>query len=297
MSLCPSNNPISIKKLLVSSVHLQPQMMSVPTHCSMPKTPATVPSPPSEEMAPPKDESTPEPKAEEEQESVEVSETSTEKPAPKKAPPKAPPKTTPSKATKTPVKKSPSKPTKKPINPTAKKTAPTKNPSSSQSKNNGVDQKLLQKVLKSLNQSKAYGERTQKGGGGNASGEMRRAGAVGSLAVDKGVAVEGIRDDFAESGFGESSPEACYIADLIRRLQLNIRLPEPGEVRLKLTLKRNGSMTNISFVRCQKESTKKAIKEKLSSILFAPFGSSFSSEPEHIFMLRLTHDLVWSYGS
>jgi hypothetical protein len=198
-------------------------------------------------------------------------------------------------------KKSVSKDFVKQVNKKAVSTAPVKKkiqsvkkPTSSKKVDQGVDKKLLQKILKNLDQSKAYGSTSQKGGA--VSGKAQVVGKVGTLEVDRGVPISMSDDEFPGGEFGENSPEAYYIADLIRRLQLRLRLSEPGEVRLKLTLQRTGAVTNVEFIRTQKESSKRFLREKLDEMIFAPFGSGFKGQKEHTFVLRLTHDLVWTYG-
>ena len=125
---------------------------------------------------------------------------------------------------------------------------------------------------------------------------MARVGTVGALNVETGL-VTGVGEnegDDAYEGYATASPEACYIGDLIRRLQLNVRLPEPGEVRVKLSLTRNGAVSSIQILSGNKASIKQAIEKKLRAVHFSPFGTSFSCEPEHTLNLRLSNDLVWS---
>ena len=158
------------------------------------------------------------------------------------------------------------------------------------------DQKLLGEALKRLDRTKSV--TAQKGGGsgsgsGSGSGGVSRVGTVGALNVESGLAAsEGCEE--GTDGYATASPEACYIGDMIRRLQLNVRLPEPGEVRVKLTLKRSGTISSVEILSGSKTSIKQAIEKKLKAVHFSPFGTSFSSESEHTFNLRLSNDLVWS---
>lgn len=169
---------------------------------------------------------------------------------------------------------------------------PTKKATSSQT--SSYDQKLLNEALQRLDKSKSVGK---KGGGGASAGAstaVTRVGAVGSLNVEQGLATGGDSRDTAFEGYSSASPEACYIGDLIRRLQLNVRLPEPGEVKVKLSLKRNGTVTAVQVLSGKSASIKHSIEEKLRPIHFSPFGGSFSGEAEHTFVLRLSNELVWS---
>lgn len=193
-------------------------------------------------------------------------------PSPKKTPPKQPtPKPTPQ------TKKSPNL-QKKQI---TKKAAPPPEPT--------YDKKLVAQALEQLNRSK-------KAVSGRLSSSYKaqtsaRVGSVGSLHSEAGISSSDPSETTSE--YKETSPEACYIADLIRRLQLNIRLPEPGEIKLKLTLKRSGAISSVVVISCKKEKIKANLVEKLKAVHFSSFGQSFKNEPEHTFLLRLSNDLVW----
>lgn len=185
---------------------------------------------------------------------------------------------------------------------TSKGKQPPKSSTSTQkSSTPQYDQNLLSDALRRLDRSKSA---ATKGGGGSGSGsgnssgsaEVARVGTVGTLNVESGL-VSGIGEsggDDTYEGYSTASPEACYIGDLIRRLQLNVRLPEPGEVRVKLSLTRNGAVSSIQVLSSNKPSIKQAIEKKLRAVHFSPFGTSFSGETEHTFNLRLSNDLVWS---
>jgi outer membrane biosynthesis protein TonB len=165
------------------------------------------------------------------------------------------------------------------------------------------DQKLLAEAMRRLDSSSA-GSQGGKGsagkgsGSGGYSGQPAKVGSVGSLNVEQGLTAEGGSDQEGDvEGYAAASPEACYIGDLIRRLQLNIRLPEPGDVRVKLTLKRDGATVSVHVLGGKKPSIARAIEEKMRSIHFSAFGSSFAGEKEHTFSLRLSNDLLWSCHS
>lgn len=154
------------------------------------------------------------------------------------------------------------------------------------------DQKLLSEALERLDTSKKMVGKGS-GNGGGSSARVARVGAVGSLNVEQGLAEASDHQDSAYEGYASASPEACYIGDLIRRLQLNVRLPEPGEVKVKLTLARAGTVTRVQVLN-GKPSMRKPIEEKLRSIHFSHFGTSFPGETDHTFSLRLSNDLLWS---
>jgi outer membrane biosynthesis protein TonB len=279
----------SSKKLLVQSVALK-------THKTSPRKIEAPPAPPAQEVA----SSEPQEKIPEPSEASEPlqEESPPEKPAqkevssaPEEAAPspkqKAAPKQTVSKkAAPAPSKKGKiaPKPTGKAVSskPNKKQTAPS------------YDTRLVAEAIDRLNKSHkaAQSSGTGSGGGKGGSGKVSRVGSVGALHSDIGIASQEGADD--EPEFSETSSEGCYITDLIRRLQLSIRLAEPGEIRIKLTLKKNGQVDSIAVVSCKNEKIKRSLLEKLKTIHFSPFGQSFPGEAEHTFLLKLSNDLSWS---
>jgi len=91
-----------------------------------------------------------------------------------------------------------------------------------------------------------------------------------------------------------SDDESCYISDLIRRIQLRVRLPEQGLARVRLTLTRKGKVAQLSIMSCSSPSIEKVLLERLPSVEFPLFGSNFKGESEHTFVLCLSSDLQWS---
>ena len=274
---------------------------------SAPKEPGPPPGPApgpdekiiAEEETEPSDEPTSPKKAEEP--SVEKPSAPAKKATPAKTPVKA------STAVKSPSHSSgTSSPSKKPSPNTQSKTTqgkgkPAPKGSSSTQKSSGTkpsgpqyDQSLLNDALRRLDRSKSTAAHGGGSGSGSSSGGVSQVGTVGALNVDSGVAVGEDKGDDGCDGYASASPEACYIGDLIRRLQLNVRLPEPGDVRVKLTLKKTGAITAVLVLSGSTASIKQAIEKKLKTVHFSPFGTSFSGESEHTFNLRLSNDLVWS---
>jgi hypothetical protein len=222
--------------------------------------------------------------------------------APQPSVKKAAPCAKPQSATKSPVKVSAS-PKGKSVSPQKSKPQPshstpakTNAKKSASSQTPSYDQKLLNEALQRLDKSKSA---TGKGGGtrggsSNAQG-VAHVGSVGALHAEGNLigATDAGQDDAFE-GYSSASPEACYIGDLIRRLQLNVRLPEPGEVKVKLSIKRNGTVAHVTVLTGRTTSIKRSIEEKLKAIHFSSFGTSFSGEAEHTFSLRLSNELIWS---
>ncbi len=269
-------------RLIVQSVALHPTKA------------ATLPPPPEvkTEEPPPQEEPSPKEEAPKEPENQAKE---PEEPPPEEPKPTPEPET---KAQKVPEKAQQQKPQKArapakkpaPKKPTQPAKKPSQKPKESAPR---YDQKMVAEALSRLNKSKDASSSSTTASKATPSKKM---GSVGSLNVDQGVSSPTFSEESPYDGYQESSPEAHYIADMIRRLQLNVRLPEPGEVRVTLTLQRNGTVRIVKVVSGKTEKVKQAIAEKLRSIAFSSFGRSFSGEAEHTFRLRLSNDLLWSCG-
>lgn len=269
-------------RLLVQSIALHPQKATTTQIASLPppepKIEKEEPPPQQEEKAPlPEEKKEPEGDPQEEKQPPQETKTVSKK-TPEKTEVQKPQKA------KAPVKKGTPK---KPSQPTK---SPAKKPKESKPT---YDQKLIAEALKRLDKSRSNSSSSPAGSKTTSS---KRVGSVGSLNVESGVSSPSFSEESPYDGYQEASPEAHYIADLIRRLQLNVRLPEPGEVRVKLTLNRSGVVTSVKVVSGKTEKVKQAIAEKLRSITFSSFGRSFSGETDHSFLLRLSNDLLWSCG-
>lgn len=309
-ALVPQTPPPIPHRLVVQSIALHPHSRHLSTVLTSSLKPASkrAEDPPSPPPLPP--EPTPNPPTQEV-----IAETA-EAEAPVEPPPKAPAveeqevkkgeqktkQQATHKTTATEAKGKPSSSQKsKPTGSTTSSTSKTCQKKSISSQKPAYDQKLLQEALHRLDKSKSAagkgggGVGGGKGGGsGKATSSVSHVGAVGSLHADQGFVTNGSSEESPYEEYLPSSPEACYIGDLIRRLQLNIRLPEPGEVKVKLTLKSNGSVFEVTIVSGKSAAIKRTIEEKLRAIHFSPFGGSFSGETEHTFCLRLSNELVWS---
>lgn len=267
-SFCSSNTPPKPPRLLVQSIRL-----AAPSRTVIQAPPSPVHNPPPESPAPSVDESI-----------AETTNEQQETPTPPAEPEKAPPRKDAQKTKPTPQVK-----LKKQVSSSKsvqQKTTKSRQATSSQAKAPSYNKKLLDEALKSLDRSKSRtGTKTA------AATTSRRVETVGTLNVDTGISSA---NEEGNEGYPPASPEDYYITDLIRRLQLNIRLPEPGEVKLTLTLNRNGSVSAVTILKCKKDALKKNISEKLRTLTFSAFGNGFKGEQYHTFTLRLSNDFSWA---
>ncbi len=93
------------------------------------------------------------------------------------------------------------------------------------------------------------------------------------------------------TGEGQVSPqEASYIDEVVNRLKLMLRLPEYGDVKVKLTLERNGKVAKVVIVSAKSTANKEYIEKNLPKLNFPAFGKNFSDEPQYTFSLVLCNE-------
>jgi hypothetical protein len=81
-----------------------------------------------------------------------------------------------------------------------------------------------------------------------------------------------------------------YCEELVRRLQLLLRLPEYGEVRIALTLNRDGSVANLNVLSAQSKVNRTYAETTIPKHSYPHFGTNFEGEKQHQFVLALSND-------
>ncbi len=107
------------------------------------------------------------------------------------------------------------------------------------------------------------------------------------VAIPKGVTglqVEGI--PVTASGLLNST-EASYQGKIKFRLEQNLRLPERGEVEIKLTLNKSGKIVKFETTSPQSLKNRQYIEQKIPSIVFPEFDASLNGETQHLFTIQL----------
>jgi colicin import membrane protein len=92
-------------------------------------------------------------------------------------------------------------------------------------------------------------------------------------------------------GVSLSRKEISYRDELASRLKLLLRLPEYGDVKVKLTLKRSGRVANVMIVHAESMANHKYIEKTLPSLVFPSFGSDFGDAKEYTFSITLSNEL------
>ena len=203
-------------------------------------------------------------------------------PAPKKVPketPKPVPKPAPkpiSKPVSKPVSKP--KPTPKPKAKTASKPAPKPTPKPKEQPN-AKKKSMLSQALSSLDSL----DKIEQKKGTSVASAHKSPSRLSTLASDSLVSIS--------AAAGATSQEITYQDELVRRLKLSLKLPEFGEVKLRLTLSRQGRVLSVKDVTSPSKKNAAYIEKELPKLDFPPFGSNFSGEKEHTFRLTLSNEL------
>lgn len=199
-------------------------------------------------------------------------------PAAKKAEPK------PKKAEAKPAKKNEAKPKpkkeaeKKPAPP--KETAPPK-PDPKIEAAKAKRRELLAKAQKSV----AKIEQTRDRLTAAQSSSVAAAGVPGKI---DNLQVETF---ISESGPQLSPQEISYYAELANRLKLQLRLPDFGEVKVKLTLERSGKFVKVVVVNTESAKNRAYIEKTLPTVKYTSFGNNFSGQSEYTFVLALSNEI------
>lgn len=84
--------------------------------------------------------------------------------------------------------------------------------------------------------------------------------------------------------------ESSYQEELASRLKLFLRLPDYGEVKVKLTLERSGKVSAVAIVSSQSDANRKYIEKTLPGLSFPGFGDNFSGHSQYTFQVSLSNE-------
>lgn len=94
-----------------------------------------------------------------------------------------------------------------------------------------------------------------------------------------------------EGGQTFTSQERSYHQELISRLKLQLKLPDYGDVKVKLTLERSGRVVKVAVVNAESAKNREYIEKKLPSMTYPSFGTNFPDHSQYTFVLILGNDL------
>ena len=85
--------------------------------------------------------------------------------------------------------------------------------------------------------------------------------------------------------------EVSYRDEVASRLKLLLKLPEYGDVKVKLTLDRSGKVVSVVIVSAESGANRKYIEKALPTMSFPAFGSNFDAAKEYTFSITLSNEL------
>lgn len=111
--------------------------------------------------------------------------------------------------------------------------------------------------------------------------------AVATPVAIKDLQIEALPSDTQSMTVGEKS----YRDELAGRLKLLLKLPEHGEVQLKLTLDRNGKVLKVMITKSVSQLNRSYIEKNLPTLKFPSFGKHFDNQPDYTFNIQLSNEL------
>lgn len=94
----------------------------------------------------------------------------------------------------------------------------------------------------------------------------------------------------SESGHSLSSQEESYYDELASRLKMLLRLPEYGEVKIKLTINRIGKFVKLAVVNSKSPVNRNYIEKTIPSLKFPAFENNFPGKEEFTFILAMSNE-------
>jgi hypothetical protein len=88
-----------------------------------------------------------------------------------------------------------------------------------------------------------------------------------------------------------SAVERSYRDELASRLKLLLKLPEHGEVQLKLTVDRLGRAIKVNIIKSPSHLNRLYIEKNLPTLKFPPLGKDFANMSEYTFIIQLSNEL------
>jgi len=84
--------------------------------------------------------------------------------------------------------------------------------------------------------------------------------------------------------------EMSYRDELAGRLRLLLRLPEYGDVKIKLIVERSGKVAKVEIMEAESQINRKYIEKTLPSLSFPAFGNNFGSAQSYAFLITLSNE-------
>jgi outer membrane biosynthesis protein TonB len=172
------------------------------------------------------------------------------------------------KKTKQPEKEK--KPVKKAVAKASKATPKKTSPKKTTTKKEPSNEKLVSQMKEALAQlEKGVGGSSSKGKSGKGSGKVAKIGQLQTETASEDVAI------------------FTYEEELAIYLKSKLKLPEPGEVKIKLTLSSDGKVLALSTIQSGSEKNRSHVEERVPKIKFPSFDERLEGETKHTFSVVL----------
>jgi colicin import membrane protein len=105
--------------------------------------------------------------------------------------------------------------------------------------------------------------------------------AIGSLQIDTFSLGEPV---------SLTTKETSYRDEIAHRLKLGLRLPDYGEVKIKLTLERSGKVSHVQIVSSKNAKNKQYVEKTIPTLTFPSFGDNFDDSQYYTFVICLNNE-------
>ncbi|MCE2982185.1 MAG: hypothetical protein LW832_01340 [Parachlamydia sp.] len=89
---------------------------------------------------------------------------------------------------------------------------------------------------------------------------------------------------------GLPGPQNSYHHEIALKLKTNLRLPDYGSVKIKLTLEASGKVTRLEVLSAESEKNRAYVEKSVASLLFPHFGRHFNEASEYTFFVTLNNE-------
>lgn len=140
---------------------------------------------------------------------------------------------------------------------------------------------LLQSAQENIAKIEQTRDKIKQAKAGSSSG-VTNPRTIGTLQIDARFNDDGGELTYQEKGYHE---------ELATRLKLLLRLPDYGEVKVKLTLDRSGRFSNVIILSSESDKNRKYIEKTLPALTYPGFGKNFGDLPQHTFVIILSNEV------
>ena len=103
---------------------------------------------------------------------------------------------------------------------------------------------------------------------------------TGAIALEAPSTIKSLRIDTTSSGSQESAGSADYYAQMVQRLRMSLRMPEDGDVKVRMTIDRSGRVTQVIVVSSVSQKNRDYVVRNLPDVRLPPLGAYFQGEKE-----------------